>query len=184
MNCPNCGAELPEGSTWCAACGTALGDAQPQASVNDQLFSQTPVTPVEAAVPAKKSSTGIIAAIVAVLVIVAAAAVVFLTVGKYNGTYKLSEVSAMGMTLSAEDFEEFSGQKLDMSLKVSFGKCKLSADMAELGVEGSGSCKIKIKGDKVTLTADGEDLEGTYDSKKKSITIIEPESGVSMTFTK
>ncbi|MDE6025640.1 MAG: zinc ribbon domain-containing protein [Lachnospiraceae bacterium] len=177
MNCPNCGAELPEGSTWCASCGNAI-DSQSSGGASDALFSSTPT----ASAPAKKSAAGPIIAIVAILAVIAVAAILVVPKMKYNGTYELSEVSAMGMTWTAADFEEMSGQKLDMSLKVSFGKVELSADMADMGVEGSGTAKIKISGSKVTITENGQTLEGKYDSKAQTITLNA--EGVDMVFKK
>lgn len=177
MNCPNCGAELPEGSTWCAACGSAV-DAQQSGGVNDALFSSAP-----ASAPAKKSNVGAIIAVIAVVVVIAVLAVVVLTRGgKYNGTYELSEVSAFGMTFSAKEFEEMSGQKLDMTLTVKGSKCTLSADMADMGVEGSGSAKIKFSGDTVTITDGGQTITGKYDSSEKTITLNS--QGVDMVFRK
>ncbi len=177
MNCPNCGAELPEGSTWCAACGNAI-DAQQSGGVNDALFSSAP-----AAAPAKKSKAGvIIAAVVAVVVIAVLAVVVLMKGGKYNGTYELSEVSAMGMTFTADEFEAMSGQKLDMQLTVKGSKCTLSADMADMGVQGNGSAKIKFSGDTVTIEDGGQTITGTYDSKEKTITLNS--QGVDMVFKK
>lgn len=177
MNCPNCGAELPEGSTWCASCGNAI-DNQSSGGAGDALFSSTPAAPA----PAKKSAVGPIVAVVVILAIIAVAAILLVPKMKYNGTYELSEVSAMGMTFSAAEFEEMSGQKIDMQLKVSFGKCELSADMAGMGVEGNGVAKIKISGDKVTITDNGQTLEGKYDSKEQTITLTA--EGVDMVFKK
>ncbi|MCM1399544.1 MAG: zinc ribbon domain-containing protein [Clostridium sp.] len=181
MNCPNCGAELPEGSTWCAACGNAI-DAPSQGGASDALFSSTP-TPTASA-PAKKSAAGPIIAVVVILAVIAVAAVLLVPKLKYNGTYELSEISAFGLKFTAEEFEEQAGQKIDMSLKVSFGKVELSADMADMGVEGNGVAKIKFDGDKVIITEnDGSStLEGKYNSSEKTITLTA--EGVDMVFKK
>lgn len=177
MNCPNCGAELPEGSTWCAACGSAV-DAQQSGGVNDALFSSSP-----AGAPAKKSNVGaIIAVIAAVVVIAVLAVVVFMKGGKYNGTYELSEVSAFGMTYSAEEFEALSGQKLDMTLTIKGSKCTLSANMSGMGVVGDGSAKIKISGSTVTIEDSTQTITGKYDSSAKTITLNS--QGVDMVFKK
>ncbi|MCM1288901.1 MAG: zinc ribbon domain-containing protein [Clostridium sp.] len=181
MNCPNCGAELPEGSTWCAACGNAVDAQQSGGGVNDALFSGAP-TGVTAA-PAKKSKVGAIIAVVAVIAVIAVlAVVVVLKGGKYNGTYELSAVSAFGFTYSAEEFEALSGQKLDMTLTVKGSKCILSADMADMGVEGSGSAKITFSGNSVTIEDGSQEITGTYDSSEKTITLSA--SGVDMVFKK
>ncbi len=178
MNCPNCGAELPEGSTWCAACGNAI-DAQQSGGAADALFSSSPVE----APAKKKSSVGAIIAVIAVVAVIAVlAVVVFMKGGKYNGTYELSEVSAMGMTFTADEFEAMSGQKLDMQLTVKGSKCTLSADMADMGVQGNGSAKIKFSGDTVTIEDGGQTITGTYDSKEKTITLNS--QGVDMVFKK
>lgn len=177
MNCPNCGAELPEGSTWCAACGNAV-DAQQSGGVNDALFSSSP-----AGAPAKKSNVGAIIAVIAAVVVIAVLAVVVLTKGgKYNGTYEISEVSAFGMTFSAAEFEEMYGQKLDMSITVKGSKCTISANMSGMGVEGSGSAKIKFSGDTVTIEDSSQTITGKYDSSAKTITLTS--QGVDMVFKK
>lgn len=179
MNCPNCGAELPEGSTWCAACGNAI-DAQSSGGAADALFSSSPAAEAPAK---KKSSAGAIIAVIAVIAVVAVLAVVVLMKGgKYNGTYELSEVSAMGMTYSAEEFEQLSGQKLDMTLTVKGSKCTLSANMPGMGVSGDGSAKIKFSGDTVTIEDNSQTITGKYDSSAKTITLNS--QGVDMVFKK
>ncbi|MCM1083672.1 MAG: zinc ribbon domain-containing protein [Clostridium sp.] len=101
----------------------------------------------------------------------------------YNGTYVLSEVSAMGMTFSVDEFEEMSGQKLDMMITVEGSKCILSADMAGMGVVGSGSARITFSGDTVTIENGSQTtITGTYDSEKETITLTS--SGVKMVFKK
>lgn len=186
MNCPICGAELQDGSTWCPTCGSSLDPAQqmvqPQqqmAPVNN-LFNQDPMAAVA---PAPKKSP-VAAIIIALVCVLALGAVAFFTLGKggKNGTYELSEVSAMGMTFSADEFAQMSGQELKMSIKVKGSKCEVSADMADMGAVGSGSAKIKFSGDKVTISSGSEELEGKYDAKKKTITITA--SGVDMVFKK
>lgn len=177
MNCPNCGAELPEGSTWCAACGNAV-DAQSSGGVNDALFSSSP-----AAVPAKKSNVGAIIAVIAVVAVIAVlAVVVVMKGGKYDGTYELSEVSAFGMTYSVDEFEKLAGQKLDMTITVKGSKCTVSANMPGMGVEGDGSAKIKFSGDTVTIEDSSQTMTGTYDSSAKTITLNS--QGVDMVFKK
>ncbi len=177
MNCPNCGAELPEGSTWCAACGNAV-DAQQSGGVNDALFSSSP-----AGAPAKKSNVGAIIAVIAAVVVIAVLAVVVLSKsGKYDGTYELSEVSAMGMTFSADEFASMTGQTLDMTLTVKGSKCTLSANMPGMGVEGDGSAKIKFSGDTVTIEDGSQTITGKYDSSAKTITLNS--QGVDMVFKK
>ncbi|MCM1173008.1 MAG: zinc ribbon domain-containing protein [Clostridium sp.] len=177
MNCPNCGAELPEGSTWCAACGNAVDAQQSGGSVNDTLFSSSPAS---VAAPAKKSNVGAIIAVVAVIAVIAVlAVVVILKGGKYNGTYEISEISAGEASFTAEQFEALTGQKLDMSLTVKGSKCTISADM---GVEGSGSAKIKISGSSVTIEDGSQTITGTYDSSEKTITLSA--GGTDMVFKK
>lgn len=181
MNCPNCGAELPEGSTWCAACGNAI-DAQPAGGAADSLFSGTPV----AEAPAKKSKAGLIVAVVAIVAVIAVlAVVVILKGGKHNGTYKLTSLSAYGMEFSVDQFESMAGVKVDMTLTVKGSKCelKVSKETAEAMGSGftSGTGKIKFDGDKVTIESDGT-LTGTYDADAKTITLSA--SGVDMVFTK
>lgn len=180
MNCPNCGAELPEGSTWCAACGNAV-DSQPAGGASDSLFSGAP-----AEAPAKKSKAGVIIAVVAVIAVIAVLAVVVLTRGgKYNGSYKLTSVSTYGMEFTVDQFEAMAGVELDMTLTVKGSKCELKVSQATADAMGSGftsgTGKIKFDGTTVTIESDGT-LTGTYDPDAKTITLTE--SGVDMVFTK
>ena len=101
---------------------------------------------------------------------------------KYNGTYELSEVSAYGISFSSEEFEEISGQKLDMKLTIKGSKCTISSDMAGLGIVGSGSVKINFSGENVTIESSSQTITGKYDSKEKTITITY--QGVDMVFSK
>lgn len=101
---------------------------------------------------------------------------------KYNGTYELSEISTMGVAFSAEEFEEISGLKLDMTLTIKGNKCTLSADMAGMGVAGAGDARIKFSGDTVTIEDGRQTITGTYDSKEKTITLTS--QGVDMVFKK
>ncbi len=179
MNCPTCGADLPDGTAVCPICGAALAPATN--SVNNALFNQAPVN--TSTVTAKKggagATVGIIAGIVAVLAI--AFAVCWFVLGwKYNGTYQFDSASMYGETYSAADLESMAGQSLNMTLKVSFGKCTLDADA--LGYTGSGSAKIRFKGDKVTFIDGSEEMEGTYDKSTKTISL--EANGVTMYFKK
>lgn len=71
MFCKNCGAELPDGAIFCAACGESLQGGSPQRAKEASAVSGT----VEAAVPATsggKSSAGkAVAIVVAILVAIA-----------------------------------------------------------------------------------------------------------------
>lgn len=179
MNCPNCGTQLPDGTTFCTTCGSAL-DAQPATNVNDALFNNA--APAYTPAPAKKGKGGVIGIIVGVIALLAIAFVLvyFVFNGRYNGTYEFDSMSAFGLTYTREEMEDLYGESLDISLKVTFTKCTLDADA--LGYSGSGSAKIKFKGDEVTFIDGDEEMTGTYDSKEKSITISA--EGVEMKFVK
>lgn len=171
MVCQNCGTQLPDGTGVCTTCGAALA-ADPNmgyANPNDALFNQAPYEAPEAP---KKNKTGMIVGIVAA--IVAVALIVFFVIklvggGKYDGTYEFYSFSAFGMTYTAEDFESM-GQSVDgIYLEVKGSKCTLYA--SDMGVEDSGSAKIKFDGDKVTFIDGDEEMYGTYDADEQIITL-------------
>lgn len=179
MNCPNCGNQLPDGTTFCTSCGTPLGAQQPVQSPSDALFNAEPAyTPA----PAKKGKGSVIGIIIGVIALLAIAFVVafFVLGGRYNGTYKFVSATAFGMEMTLADLEAESGQTMEMSLEVTFGKCTLNAKA--IGLENSGSAKIKIKGDEVTFIDGSQEMSGSYDSSEKSITINA--DGVELKFIK
>ncbi|MGN0152444.1 MAG: hypothetical protein ACI39Q_08220 [Wujia sp.] len=174
MNCPNCGADLPEGSTFCSICQSPVGDAQ--SAVNDALFNGAPVYAAE---PAKKKAPvlGIVIGIVAIVAI-AFLLIFFVLGGRYNGTYMLDSMSADGMTITADDLSAFG--MTNFGIKISFGKCEFVGG-EDYGFDEAGTSKIKISGGKVTITdTDGTTATGTFDGDSFTI----EESGVSMTFKK
>ncbi len=180
MVCQNCGTQLPDGTPMCPTCGAQLMAQQPYMDPN-QMFNQAPV----AAAPAKKSNTGMIIGIVAAIVAIVAIVLVAGKLlggsggGKYNGTYKLTECTSMGMTFTVEEMEQMSGQSFQMSIIVKGSKCTL--DAKSMGYDKA-SCKIKFDGEDVTLIDGDETLYGTYDAEAETITITS--SGVDMIFTK
>lgn len=172
MNCPNCGADLPDGSTYCSICATPIQGNQPNAG--GAMYSQSGAS----AVPTKKSSpVGIIIGVVAALVVVFLLGY-FVLGGKYNGTYMLDTMSMEGMTFSASDLAVFGMS--DVGIKVSFGRCSFVGGDS-LGLGDSGKSKIKFTSDSVTITdSDGTTATGSFDGKSFTI----ESSGVEMTFTK
>lgn len=174
MVCQNCGTQLPDGTPACPTCGAQLA-AQPYMDPN-QMFNQAPVV-----TPVKKNNTGMIIGIVAAIVAIVAIVLVagnLLGGGKYDGKYKLTECSSMGMTFTVEQMEEMSGQSFDMTIIVKGSKCTL--DAKAMGYDKA-SCKIKFDGEDVTLIDGDEELYGIYDAEAKTITISS--SGVDMVFT-
>ncbi len=176
MVCQNCGTQLPDGTAACPTCGAQLMAQQPYMDPNQALFNQAPV-----AAPAKKNNTGMIIGIVAAIVAIVAIVLVagnLLGGGKYDGKYKLTECSSMGMTFTVEEMEQMSGQSFDMTIIIKGSKCTL--DAKAMGYDKA-SCKIKFDGEDVTLIDGDETLYGTYDPEAKTITISS--SGVDMVFT-
>ena len=194
MNCPSCGADIPEGMVFCSMCGTQIPLSQPQPqpqqtyNVNDALFggaqsggygspygAQT--SPIQ---PAKKKTGGVVAAIIAIVVIAAAVfAVGFFVLGwRYNGTYKFTKVEVFGMSYTLEDFQKETGNyNYNVSLKMSFGKATINA--SDLGY--SGTARATFKGNKITFKDGSDTFEGEYIPSEKAITIVIPYNGVSMT---
>lgn len=171
MNCPNCGADLPEGSTFCSVCQAPINGAA-TSPVNDALFN---AAPTYAAGSAKKKAP-VVGIVIGVIVALAALFCIgfFVLGGKHNGTYYLESMSYFGETLSASDLG------MDgVGLKVSFGKCEFVG--AEDLIGETGRSKIKFSGDEVTITdADGTTISGEVDGDS----LILDASGVEMIFTK
>ena len=168
MNCPNCGAEIPEGITFCSSCGTSV-QAQPSVQPAYDMGS-APYQATPGVAPKKSAPIGAIIGIaVALVAIVCVVFFVFLKGGNYNGKYKLIEMTYMGKTFNEEDISA-AGQSMTLTIKGS--KCDLEGENA----------KIKIKGDKVEVTDSVGTYEGTYDKSEKTITLdIE---GIIMVFKK
>ncbi len=169
MNCPNCGADLPEGSTFCSVCQAPINGSAP---VNNAMYN---AAPAYAAEPAKKKAP-VVGIIIGVIVALAALFCIgfFVLGGKHNGTYYLESMSYMGETLYASDL----GME-GVGLKVSFGKCEFVGAEDLLGE--TGRSKIKFSGDEVTITdTDGTSITGEVDGDS----LILDASGVEMIFTK
>ncbi|MBQ9935456.1 MAG: zinc ribbon domain-containing protein [Lachnospiraceae bacterium] len=176
MVCQNCGTQLPDGTPMCPTCGAQLMAQQPYMDPN-QMFNQAPV----ASAPVKKNNTGMIIGIVVAIVAIVAIVLVagkLLGGSEYDGTYKLTECSSMGMTFTVEEMEQMSGQSFQMSIVVKGSKCTL--DAKAMGYDKA-SCKIKFDGEDVTLIDGDETMYGTYDADAKTITISS--AGVDMIFT-
>ena len=171
MNCPNCGADLPEGAQFCSICQQPIAGPA-GASVNDQLFNAAPT--YDAAPKKKTPVVGIVIGVVAALAI--AFVLVFFVLGaRYNGTYMLESMSYGGMTMTASDL----GMD-DIGLKVSFGKCEFVGGES-LGLDAYGKSKIKFTSDSVTITdSDGTEATGDFDGSSFTLEI----EGVEMTFSK
>ncbi len=155
MNCPNCGAQLQEGTLVCPNCAAAL----PVDNASQPAFNQAPVYDVP-----KKSKKGLIIGLSCAAVVVIAAVilcVVLLIGGGKNGTYLCKDMEAYGVTCTI---------KVDGS--------KFTMKMAAFGENETQKGTIKFNGKKVKLTAEGETIEGTYNKSKKTITFE------GMTFTK
>ncbi len=215
MICPDCGTENPEGSTYCSYCSASLGggggfklatpgnisgttDSESSTnSVNDALFNNNPTNPIYSpnygpqAIPQKKSGLG---GSVGLIIGIVVAVIAFIVVGytalgwKYNGTYKLTSISAYGMEFGLSEMKELTGIDYDVTLKISFGKATLStgAGMSSYGIS-SGTAKVKFSGTKITYTSGGEKYYGTLDKAKKTISIdMDIDDGVtgSLIFTK
>lgn len=168
MNCPNCGAQLPDGATFCTACGTPIQQAAPDMYAQPENAYAQPA--YEAAQPAApKSKKGLIGGIIAGVVVLAAILVVLFVFvlggGKLDGKYVCKDFAAFGMDM----YIEIDGDKFTM---VSAYEDEKESE------EGT----VKVDGDKISLTVDGETLDAKYDKKEKTITISE--SGISLTFTK
>ncbi len=144
MNCPNCGANLPDGTLSCPNCAAPIPS---QAGFSNPM----PVNTMP-----KKSNKGLIIGIAcgAVVVIAAVILCIVLFSGSQDGTYVNN------------DFEDYG---IDCTLTVDGNKCELK--MSGYGESTSEKGTIKFNGKKVTITFDGEKSEGTYNKSKKTIEI-------------
>ncbi|MCI9486355.1 MAG: DUF4923 family protein [Lachnospiraceae bacterium] len=92
------------------------------------------------------------------------------------GTWKATEVEAMGVNVKVDEYLEQMGMG-DMKMEMSItDDGKFSMDMAGQQVEGT----WKFSGSTLTLTAEGSDLDAEY--KDGKITV--DESGVKVIFEK
>ena len=160
-------------------------------SVNDALFggqnsSYNNVYGADSLVPAKKKSAStnwipfvIAIAVIVVLVIGAGYSVLG---WKYNGTYELTKISVsqgdVDYTFETEELEALTGSKINITLKISYGRGTLSvdSDAAALGVKNYRG-RVRFKGNRVIF--DGESgPEGVYNSKDKTITVDISQGGL------
>ncbi len=204
MNCPTCGASLPDGSVFCTTCGSQIGQAagSGMSLANDAYGATAPVNqgqygaqgsfggPAPAVAPSYPSmqpgktgsKAGIIIAICLVVAAAAVVAVIFLMKGgsgEYDGTYNFVSAEVSGMSFTKEELENMSGQKFDMKLTIKGNKITIDAE--DMGIE-KGTGTVTIKGSTVTIEDSNETLTGEYDSATKTITVTA--GGATMHFQK
>lgn len=166
MNCTNCGNEMPMGAAACPYCGT------PAPMDMQQPYQATSTY----AAPAKSNTGKIVGIIVGLLAIVAIAVCLILFVfnkkENANGTYVWNDWASFGLTgeLIIDD-DEFT-----MTLTYDY-EGESDSEVAE----GT----VKLDGDEIILTLEGDDLVCAYDSKEGTITISGEDSlGIDMVFVK
>ena len=173
MNCPNCGADIPEGELTCPVCGSSATDAQP-------------VNMTSTAAPAPKSNKGVIIGVVAALVAIAAIVVVLVVFvfggSKPDGHYVCDDMSFGGIEMALD----INGDKATMSMTMEFdvdGNGEIDPETESESETQEGT--VSIDGDKMTLTFDGESMVATYNKKEKTIVLDGEEmGGMTLTFTK
>lgn len=144
MNCPNCGANLPDGSAFCNFCGTQFQQANPYTNP----YNAAPVNQYNAApaATAKKAPTAAIIAGIVILLAVAAIIVVLVTKGgksgnkDVDGNYVLYKMDYAGMTYDEDDI---------------------------IASTSANERNLKIKGDTVTFNGASADIE--YDGNDFTI---------------
>lgn len=180
MNCPNCGAALPDGSTYCPICAMPIQGNQP----NGSMMFQQPA-------PSRKKAALVGIIISAVVVLAITFLLGFFVLGgryngtymldpdcKYNGTYMIDSVSLGEWTLPASDLASFGMD--DIGIKVSFDECSFVGGES-LGLDSSDTSRIEFIGDTVIITDnDGTTAEGSLDGNS----IIIESDGLLMKFTR
>lgn len=176
MNCPFCGANLPDGTDFCSNCGQVITPTQssnpsgfnPNAAIFNGVSNNAPYQ-ASPAVPAKKSNGAVIGAIVAVLVVVGVVLFI-LTNCKYIGNYSFYGIK---MTYMGQEMT-FTADELGMSSE----DAKLSVGLfnkASFTFEGKKyTGKLKVKGKDVEIIGSDGTLDGIFDKDEKTISIILP----------
>ncbi|MBQ9199789.1 MAG: zinc ribbon domain-containing protein [Lachnospiraceae bacterium] len=186
MNCPFCGADLPEGSDFCPSCGQVITPEQSQSNqtgfnVNNAIFNGASNTSYQPAAPApaKKSNSGSIIGIVVALLVVVAVGLFIFTNCKYIGNYKFygMKMTYMGQTMT------FTASDMGMSSDAA----KLSVGLfnrATFDFNGDKSTgKLTVKGSDVTLEGSDGTLYGTFDKSEKTISINLPKDELAKTMS-
>jgi hypothetical protein len=87
--CPNCGADLPEGSVFCPGCGASLAHAQKQ-----QLPHSVPAAAAPAPTPAPKKKLPILTIVIVAVALLAGLLLGFLFFGGRGGGNQTAEIAA------------------------------------------------------------------------------------------
>ena len=188
MTCPFCGANLPDNSDFCDACGTPIASWQSQSSnstnLNDALFNSAPTSGYSSSYSGTKSSSNSMIKFISTIVILVVLAIVgYNLLGvKYNGTYTLSSMEVDGVEYDLGLMEATLGETYDMSIKISFKRAKLDIDIP--GMSEEGWSKIKFNGNDIIIynPDTGYELKGTYDRNEKTISFEMDEAGVEASF--
>lgn len=189
MNCPCCGAQLPEGITFCANCGndavTYNAQQNKQTDVSSNLFS----VPIQSAgysdysTSKSKSNNGMIAGIIAFVVVVAliVAGLFGFTNIRYMGEYKIESFEVSGITMNMDQMDLLISQYGSMlsdterenieKLKTTKIDVGLFKGTLSMGGKTSEKAKMKIRGDKFTAEFSGYTMTGEYDKSSKTIII-------------
>ncbi len=157
MNCPYCQSPLENNATYCPYCGSNI-------------------TPMKS----NKTPVALIVAIVASIIAVAAIVIVVVVLNKddkgkssddsIEGTYVLIRLEGEGVTLEGETMGVTSSIVFDGNRSY----FEFDGDTADITYE--------LKGNKITMTEKdtGEQLSGTYNKGKKTMTF--KEDGISMVY--
>lgn len=162
MNCPNCGITVPDGMTACPNCNQNLMDLNPTMAMGGSA----PVMGGSQKKSNKGLIIGIVSGIVAVIAIVLVIVLVFMGGSSVDGKYVY--------TMKEE------GISIEMVLEIDGDEFEMTMGSGGLSYDIEGECKIK--GNKISLIYEGEELEGKFTDGKKAIVI--EDGGEEMKFKK
>lgn len=182
MYCTKCGAYIPDGETYCVACGTNHVSTQnssqtqnetqeqPQKSVNDILFGGMQYDDVQSHYQSNnnKKSTNKTAKTIGIIATVLIVGVLFYLLSGVThwGKYELETISAGGMEVNLNEYSDMVGQTYSLEFRLTLGRCYVDGNVPGVSLDGDSYYKASYFGNKITLKdKNGEKLEAKFEGK-------------------